>query len=114
MRPLFRFSILILLLVPAIVLAVPCDFVLKNSAKCPLGQVTLHYPGGSTTIMVLSPGNWTTDVPANVTGITINGQRSDAPVNREISLTTQSKVKVIWKTASLVEIIDIATQGIEY
>ena len=111
MKGTFRLSVLILLLIPVVALALPVNFGLHNKSVKPLGAVTLYYQGGQSTINVNSQGNWTTETPGTVTGVSINGQRSDYPVSRDVTLPSGSKVKVNWKSTNLIEVIDIATQG---
>jgi hypothetical protein len=110
MKGILRLSVL-LLLIPVIAFAMPSNFILQNKSGKSLGAVTLYYQGGQMTINVNGQGTWTTETPGTVTSISINGQRSDYPVSRDVTLPSGSKLRVNWKSTNLIEVIDIATQG---
>lgn len=102
---------LFLLVIPAIALAMPASICVTNQTSKHLGNVTLHYPGGQSDIIISGTGNWTTSLPGNATAITIHNQRCEYPGNKVMTLPSGSKIKVTWKQQNLIEVIDIATQG---
>jgi hypothetical protein len=110
MKGIFKLSVFILL-IPVIALALPVSFNLHNKTVKSLGPVILYYQGGQTTINVNGQGNWTTETPGTVSIVRINGQSSEYPVSRDVTLPSGSRVRISWKSTNLIEVIDIATQG---
>ena len=111
MKSFFVRFLFTLLIVPAIALAMPVSFCLKNTSSKPLGPVVIYFAGGQTTMTVSGGGNWTTDLPSNVIGISINGQRTNYPTTHDVTLPGGCIVRLIWKSSNLIEVIDLATQG---
>ncbi len=80
-------------------------FTVANQTSHPLGEVTLHYATGATSVNVLSGGTYVKEVAAEVVAVSINGQTVPKPLIGQVTLATGDTIMVGWSDAR-VSVID--------
>lgn len=100
-----RFAAIAVVLLFATTASAVLTFTVANETNYSLGEVTLHYATGSTSVNVLTKGNYVKEVTADVVAVTINGQMVVKSQSGNVTLMSGDTVMVGWSDAK-VTVID--------
>jgi hypothetical protein len=96
-------SLSLLLIVGIVTIAYALmTFTVTNHVNQPIGIVTVYTPSGNTNINVTGSGDFTGDIPDDVTGISIYNQGILQGTTGHVILQDGTHVKVTWTSSSIV------------
>jgi hypothetical protein len=98
---------LLVLAIPLCALAQPLYYTIGNISGGNLGTVTVWCSSSGTSVAVSTNGNFVTEVPGTVSGITINGYTAYYPTTTPVTLPNGNPGQVQFTSTSRVEVIDL-------